>query len=125
MLAHTIPDFVSSAQRGNRRPRPAGFSLLELVAVVTLLGVIAAVVMIRVTGVDKNQVKKTACDSTRGEIDLQVRLWLRTKGAWPAANLSDIGADTNFFPRGVPRCPVDGSDYTLDTTTHTVTGHSH
>lgn len=111
----------SSARNGARR----GFSLLELVAVVTLLGIIAAVTMVRLNSSDKDNIKKTACEVNKGEINLQTRLWRRSKGTWPANDLSDIRADARFFPKGVPTCPVDGSAYTLNGTTHEVTGHTH
>jgi type II secretory pathway pseudopilin PulG len=106
--------------RGSR-----GISLLELVAVVTLLGVIVAVLVMRLKSVDTDQVKKTACDVERGEIELQVRLWRRSKGTWPSTDLSDIKADPRFFPKGLPVCPVDASPYTIDAATHSVVGHSH
>ena len=53
------------------------------------------------------------------------QLWYRNKSAWPAANLADIGADMAYFPEGLPTCPVDGSAYTFDTSTHRATGHTH
>jgi len=46
------------------------------------------------------------------------------KGAWPANDLSDIGADSNYFPDGTPTCPVSGQPYRLDPTTHRVIGHT-
>jgi hypothetical protein len=42
------------------------------------------------------------------------------KGAWPALDLTDIGADVNYFPGGLPTNPVDGSAYTVNATTHHV-----
>jgi hypothetical protein len=39
--------------------------------------------------------------------------------------LSNIGADTSYFPVGLPNCPVDGTSYTISTTTGRVTGHTH
>ena len=46
-----------------------------------------------------------------------MKLWKRNNSSYPAANLSDIGADTAYFPSGLPVCPVDGTAYTIDTTT--------
>jgi hypothetical protein len=40
--------------------------------------------------------------------------------AWPATNLSDIGANVNYFPDGLPTNPIDGTAYSLNTTTHRV-----
>jgi hypothetical protein len=69
--------------------------------------------------------KKNACYVTKEEVNLQVQLWYRNKGTWPANNLSDIAADASYFPEGLRPCPVDGSSYTLDATTHKVSGHTH
>jgi hypothetical protein len=69
--------------------------------------------------------KRAACFTTQGEIEMQVRLWRRNMGSFPLANLSNIGADANYFPEGLPTCPVDGSTYTIDTTTGLVNGHAH
>ena len=54
-----------------------------------------------------------------------MKLWKRNNGSYPAANLSDIGADTTYFPSGLPVCPVDGTAYTINTTTGLVIGHTH
>ena len=56
---------------------------------------------------------------------LSMKLWKRNKSSYPAANLSDIGADTSYLPGGLPVCPVDGTAYTINTTTGRVTGHTH
>jgi hypothetical protein len=41
-------------------------------------------------------------------------------GNWPANDLSDIAADPNYFPEGLPVNPVDNTPYTLNSTTHRV-----
>jgi prepilin-type N-terminal cleavage/methylation domain-containing protein len=101
-----------------------GFSLMELVAVVTILGVLALLVLPRLSQHQTNA-KKSACQAIQGDIELQVRLWKRNSGSYPAANLSNIGADSSYFPGGVSTCPVDGTSYTIDTTTGLVIGHTH
>ena len=40
--------------------------------------------------------------------------------ATPAADLSDIGADANYFPDGIPTNPTSGAAYSLNATTHRV-----
>ena len=106
-------------RRNNR-----GISLLELLAAITILAIIAAVVVPRF-GDHAKTAKKRACAVNQGNIEVQTQLWYRTKGSWPATGLSDIGANQAFFPEGLPTCPVDGSAYQLDAATHRVTGHSH
>jgi prepilin-type N-terminal cleavage/methylation domain-containing protein len=100
------------------------FSLLELVAVTAILAVLAVLIVPRVSG-QRDRANKSACESHQADIELQVKLWQRNNGAYPAANLSNIGADTAYFPSGLPACPVDGAAYTIDTTTGLVTGHTH
>jgi prepilin-type N-terminal cleavage/methylation domain-containing protein len=100
------------------------FSLVELMAVVAILGVLAALIVPRVIG-HYDSAKRTACFANQAEIELQTKLWLRTNGSYPAGDLSNIGASTSYFPEGVPSCPVDGSAYTIDTTSGLVIGHTH
>lgn len=99
-------------------------SLLELFVAVTLLGIIAAIIVPRL-GSQGRQAKRGACDVNRGNIEVQCQLWYRTKGVWPAANLSDIGANSDYFPEGLPVCPVDGRAYTFNSATQQTVAHGH
>lgn len=111
--------FRSSDQR--RRP---GLSLMEVLAVVTIMGIIALIAVPRLaTSGDKP--KANSCFTTKGMIEIQAELWFRNKGTVPNANLSNIMADTNYFPDGAVTCPVDGSAYQINTTTMRVNGHTH
>ena len=74
---------------------------------------------------DIDRLYVAACYANQGDIELQVKLWKRMNGTYPAANLSDIGANTSYFPSPVPVCPVDGTSYTINTTTGLVIGHTH
>ena len=102
------------------RQRRAGFSLLELLAVVTILGIIAVVVIPRVS-VSADAAKTNAHKQNVAEINGAVERFYFETGDWPKDDLSDIGANVNYFPDGLPTNPVDGSAYKLDTTTHRVT----
>jgi len=106
---------MSTSLRRTRKTR--GFSLLELLAVVTILGIIAVIVIPRIT-TSSATAKANANAQNKAEINSAVERWYFTNGSWPANNLSDIGADKNYFPNGVPTNPVDGSAYTLSATTH-------
>jgi prepilin-type N-terminal cleavage/methylation domain-containing protein len=101
----------------------AAFSLLELLMVVTILGIIAAMVLPRVV-VSTDITKETTCHHTRAEINITVERYYLHTGTWPANDLSDIAADPDFFPEGIPTCPVTGQPYRLDPTTHRVVGHA-
>ena len=112
-----------------KQPRPTNslngaFSLTELMAVVAILGVLAVLIVPRVSNQQVNS-KRAACYANQGDIELQTKLWKRNNGAYPAANLSDVGASTTYFPSGIPTCPVDGTAYTINTTTGLVIGHTH
>jgi general secretion pathway protein G len=95
----------------------SAFSLMELLAVVTILGIIAAIIVPRVA-VSSDVSKQKVNAENRAIINSAVERWYVDKGVWPANNLSDIGADLNYFPDGVPTNPVDGSAYTVNATTH-------
>jgi len=100
------------------------FSLLELLSVTLLLGVIITVILVRVSEPDDTG-KIAACDVYQGDIEIQVEIWLHNTAALPASNLATIGADLDYFPGGLPTCPVDGSSYTIDASTGLVIGHNH
>ena len=102
----------------------SGFSLLEILAVVTIIGIVALVVLGRISDAGSTA-KKNACYVHKGNVEVQVQRWHRTKDSWPASNLADIGAVEAYFQDGLPTCPVDGTSYTLDATTHFVVGHDH
>ena len=97
---------------------------MELMAVVVILAIVAAYIVPRVASLQHHG-QRNACYANQGEIELQVKLWRRNNGTYPLANLSDIGANTTYFPQGLPICPVDGTAYTIDTTTGLVVGHTH
>ena len=102
-----------------RGKKSHGFSLLELLAVVTILGIIAAIIVPRVT-VSSDTAKQRVRDHHKATINAAVERWYIDKNTWPANDLSDIEADPNYFPEGIPTNPVDNSVYTLNATTHRV-----
>ena len=101
------------------RDKRFAFSLLELLAVVTILGVIAAIIVPRVTA-SSATAKTKVRDHQKATINAAVEQYYVDNNVWPANNLSDIGANVNYFPSGIPTNPVDGSAYTLNATTHRV-----
>ena len=102
----------------------SGNSLLELLVVVTVLGLLATIVVTHVTS-ESSSAKVSACHTYKGDIEIQAEIWMHNHGSWPAGNLADIGADTSYFPEGLPTCPVDSTAYTIDTATGLVIGHNH
>lgn len=108
----TYPSKRISRKRG-------GLSLMELLAVITIMGVIAAVVIPRIIS-SKKPAEVQVNEQNIAEINSTVERWYFEKGTWPADDLADIKLDTNYFPDGVPKNPVDKSNYLLDSVTHRV-----
>jgi len=70
--------------------------------------------------------KKVACRHNVKVINTMVEVWyLQHDGEWPKLDLSDIGRDKDYFPRGLPRCPVNGEAYRLEPGVYRVLGHEH
>lgn len=107
----------------NQHTTRGAYSLLEILAVVTVLGLISAIAVVRFSSATQDA-ERNACYVNRGEIELQVQLWRRNEGAWPA-DLSTMGSNPQYFPGGIPTCPYDGTTYSIDPTTHRVIGHVH
>ena len=101
-----------------------GISLLEILAVVSLIGIIAMIVVPRLA-TSSDKARANSCFATKGLIEVQAELWFRNKGVAPLADLSDIMAVPKYFPDGAVTCPVDGTAYQLDTATMSVNGHAH
>lgn len=68
---------------------------------------------------------KSACRMNVMMINNAGDAWYLQNDNWPKDNLADIARDRDYFPNGIPRCPVDGSRYRLDPKSHRVAGHSH
>ena len=106
----------------NVAPRPA-FSLLELLAVLSVAALVVTI-LLPTAAQDSVASRTAACYVIQGNIEIQAELWHHQTGSWPATDLSNIGADVNYFPEGLPTCPVDGTAFTIDTNGRVV-GHDH
>ena len=70
--------------------------------------------------------KKVACQHNVQVINTMVEVWyLEHDGQWPKLDLSDIGKDREYFPKGIPKCPVTGEPYRLEPGIYRVMGHQH
>ncbi len=101
----------------NRRRK--AFSLLELLAVVTILGVIAAIIIARFTTTTTTAKNKLNVHN-KAVINAMVERYYMETNSWPSTNLKELSS-TDYFPDGVPTSPFDNStQYTIDGTTKRV-----
>lgn len=69
--------------------------------------------------------KKAACRANVNIINTSIEMWHIERGTWPKENLSDIARDRDYFPNGIPKCPVNGTPYRMDPFLRRVVGHEH
>ena len=102
-----------------------GFTLVELMIVVLILGALAAIAVPRILG-GAATAKANACRTNIDMINSQIELYYANNGSWPA-NLQTITQDTDYFPDGEPTCPVTDATYANALVNNRVdtTGHNH
>ena len=98
--------FTLAAQR-------RAFSLLELLAVVTILGIIAALVLYRISNVTDDAKAKVQLHHI-SELNTAIEHFYMINEAWPSS-LNDLVPD--HLPDGIPAPPTGGA-YSIDPTTH-------
>ena len=101
-----------------------GFSFLEALLVVMLLGILAALVVPRCV-LSAHEARKNVCAQNAARINQLVERWRQEKGSSAKLKLTDIAKHSDYFPDGLPQCPVDGSKYKLHDATHRVIRHQH
>ncbi|QDS99357.1 type II secretion system protein [Adhaeretor mobilis] len=94
----------------------SGFSLLELLAVVTILGIIASIIVPRVT-VSSDTAKQKVRAHHIGTLNASVERFYIDNGTWPddAAPFSAGNLDSVYLPDGAPTDPT-GVGYTYNAT---------
>jgi len=97
--------------------RSKGFTLIELLIVVVILGVLAVIVIPRIT-TSTTTAKARICKTNIDVINTQIEMWYADHGSYPD-DLSDITEDPNYFLKGAPECPEEGT-YLMDADTHRV-----
>ena len=94
------------------------FTLVEILLVIVILGILAAVVVPRVT-YSKKDAQIAACDANVAALRTAIELYHHDEGSWPA-NLDALNPD---YIDEVPECPF-GTAYTIDIN-HRVPKHNH
>ena len=100
----------------NRKRNRGGFSLLELLAVVTILGIIAAMVIPRISTSSDTAIANVHAQN-KSEINAAVERYYVDNGSWPSADLNEMVPPTtyDYFPNGLPTNPTGGAAYTIST----------
>ncbi len=102
----------------SRRRRQA-FSLMELLAVVTILGIIAAIIVPRVT-TSSDTAKAKVHAHNMGTINSAIERYYITTGNWPStAAMAELEVDA-YLPDGIPLNPLNTTKYTMNTTSNRV-----
>ena len=112
---------ISSIQRSKTKFL-TGFTLVETLITIMIIGILSGVVVPRVIHTTKTA-RYRSCNANVAQIDKQVELWHAHKGTWPAGDLQDIKNDPDYFPDGIPVCPVSGFNYWIYEDTYRVGGH--
>lgn len=112
--------------------RKRGFTLIEILFVIVVVAILAAIVIPRLTTTQETA-KQNACDANVANINTQIERYYFDTGSWPSQDLDEMTPPDSYdyFPDGLPTCPVTPSEsYEMDSTTHRVkdtgtTTHDH
>jgi len=97
-----------------------GFTLVEVLLVIVIIGILAAIVIPRIT-YSKTEAEKSACKANVAAMNSQIELYHMQTGNWPAA-LGDLVTDD--YIDELPTCPF-GTAYDYGAATHRVAKHTH
>ncbi len=100
-----------------------GFTVIETLLIVVLISILAAIIIPRFT-IGSKQAKIQSCEMNRSIVNTMVETYFFMEGTWPLDSLADIKVNDNYFPDGIPTCPVDETSYEMaPSPKHRVTGH--
>jgi type II secretion system protein G len=104
-----------------------GFTLVEILMVVIILGLIAALVIPRIANT-KAEAEEKACISNQANLNAALQRYKFDNGSYPDHDTyADLAADTNFvgpYVDDVPDCPGSGT-MSYDKTAGTVSCDTH
>ena len=88
-----------------------GFTLVELLVVIVILGILAAVVVFAVSG-STDTAQKNSCKAERSAVETAVEAYKASEGSYPSS-AADLKATNTKFLRDVPTYyDVSGSNVT-------------
>lgn len=104
----------------NRGLLLTGFTFVEMLVVVLILGALAAIAIPRVTNASK-AAKDRTCQTNIDLMNRQIELYHFAAGVWPQ-RLSDVTGNADYFPDGPPECPFQRS-YEMSSSNYHVIEH--
>ncbi|HHY95977.1 MAG TPA: prepilin-type N-terminal cleavage/methylation domain-containing protein [Firmicutes bacterium] len=99
-----------------RAKKEEGFTLVELMVVIIILGALVAIAVPMYTGSKKDAVEK-ACQANLRTLEGAIAQYRAVNGAYPV-NLAALVPD---FIKAVPKCPENQDSYGYDNTNGKVT----
>jgi len=104
-----------------QKNKSAGFTLIEVLIVIAIIGILAAIAIPRFVQTT-DDAKKKACQANIATLNTQIESWHNAQGSYPA--YTDLTTSANYFPDGAPSCPY-GVAYAIDATTHRIVTSTH
>jgi len=104
--------------------RSSGFTLIELVVVIVILGILAAVAIPKYMDIDTSA-KEKVCETNRGTIASVCSIYYASTAMSGTPAYPSTYNDTSLYANSeVPSCPSGGT-YTYDSTKGKVTCNTH